>query len=147
MIEAFLNEGNNREKWERHVASSKHPLGQIKNVPFSFGNELVKAHFEFALVILDILGEINQVYQVKYGFLPYFMDYLASLYGFLKNELGKMIHEDVSGFPCLARIEMENIGPFKSILKHLITNLSVGFYTISFPSIKGQSGRFWTTRI
>ena len=110
----------------------KTSLGQIKDVLFSFGNELVKAHFEFALVILDILGEINQVYQVKYGFLPYFMDYLASLYGFLKNELGKMIHEDVSGFPCLDRIEMEDIGPFISILKHLITNLTVRFYTISF---------------
>ena len=43
-----------------------------------------------------------------------------------------MLHEDVSGFPCLARIEMEDIGPFISIWKHLITNLSVRFYTISF---------------
>ena len=48
MVDAFLNEANNMEKWRTHVSSSKYPLGKIKDVPFSFMNGLVKAQFQFA---------------------------------------------------------------------------------------------------
>ena len=68
MIEAFLIEGNNMEKWMTHVSSSKHLLGQIRDVPLSFKTPLVMAHFRFAAFILDVLGRINEIFQVKYAF-------------------------------------------------------------------------------
>ena len=67
-IDAFMDIPNNREKWEQHITSSKHPLGPLKDVQFSFKHPLVNAHFRFALFVLDVLGEINTIFQTKYGF-------------------------------------------------------------------------------
>ena len=86
MVDAFLNEANNMEKWRTHVSSSKYPLGQIKDVPFSLMNGLVKAHFQFAAFILDLLGRINEIFQVKYAFVNYCWECLLSLHNFLVCE-------------------------------------------------------------
>ena len=67
-IDAFMNIQSNRERWKHHIATSKYPLGPIKDVPFSFKNPLINAHFRFALSILEVLGEINTIFQTKYGF-------------------------------------------------------------------------------
>ena len=50
----------------------------------------MKAHFDFALFVLEILAEINTIFQEKYGFLPYFVEYISSLGVFLGGELRKI---------------------------------------------------------
>ena len=61
LVDAFLNNGNNREKWETHISTSKNPIGQIKDFPFSFRNPLIVAHFKFASFLFDVLGDINEI--------------------------------------------------------------------------------------
>ena len=78
-IDQFLNLPGNREKWERYIISPKHPLGPFNDVPLSFGHPLVNAHFRFAYDILDILGDINTVFQMKYSFVNYFWEYTVCL--------------------------------------------------------------------
>ena len=58
-VEAFLNQGDNRSKWEEYISTPSHHLGAITDVFFSFNNPLVSAHFKFAFFILDTLGDIN----------------------------------------------------------------------------------------
>ena len=127
-----MNLRGNREKWVQHLATSKFPLGPIKDVPFSFRNPLINAHFRFALAVLEVLGEINTIFQTKYGFFPNLWEYLSSLDQFLRRELWKIQHGDFTSFPCLAQIRLDNIPQFVSILKHLIMNLYVRFYAMSF---------------
>ena len=62
-VEQFLNMPDNREKWVRYTASPSQPLGQVKEVLFSFAHPLVYAHFRFTFDILDILADINTVFQ------------------------------------------------------------------------------------
>ena len=114
------------EKWRTHVSSSKYPLGQIKDVPFSLMNGLVKAHFQFAAFILDLLGRINEIFQVKYAFVNYCWECLLSLHNFLVCELGKIERGDFSRFPFIGQ-NAESRPQFVTILKHLILNLVVRF--------------------
>ena len=98
LVDAFLNEGNNHEKCETHIATSKHPLGRIKDVQFSFGNQLVFAHFKFGLFLFDVLGDINEILQAKYSFVNYFWGHVENLRSFLVRELMKLENNDLSCF-------------------------------------------------
>ena len=62
--------------------NSKAPLGEVKDVFFSFTHPLVDAHFQFAFFMLDILGDINTMFQLKYAFVPNFWEYLVVFTGF-----------------------------------------------------------------
>ena len=136
MIEEFLNIPANREKWIQHVSTAKHPLGQIKELRLSFKHPLVDAHFRFAKDILDILGDLNELFQVRYAFVNNLWECLVSLHQYLVRELRKIENRDLSGFPYLARIGEENLPQFVVILKHLILNLNVRFFNISFSMDK-----------
>ena len=78
-VDAFLNTNQNRQKWARHIATSKHPLGQIKDVFTTFEHPLVMAHFKFAHFVLDVLAEINTIFQAKCGFITDFWDFQCPL--------------------------------------------------------------------
>ena len=129
------------EKWRTHVSSSKYLLGQIKDVPFSLMNGLVKAHFQFAAFILDLLGRINEIFQVKYAFVNYCWECLVSLHNFLVCELGKIERGDFSRFPFIGQ-NAESRPQFVTILKHLILNLTVRFFNVSFSLNKKKMRRF-----
>ena len=102
MIEEFLNIPANREKWIQHVSAAKHPLGQIKELRLSFKHPLVDAHFRFAKDILDILGDLNELFQVRYAFVNNLWECLVSLHQYLVRELWKIENRDLSGFSYLA---------------------------------------------
>ena len=131
IIEDFLNFDGMREKISNYLESSKHPLGALKDVPFSFTDHLVNAHFDFAFFVLDILGEINTIFQEKYGFVPYLWEYITSLCQFLIGELRKIEGGDLDAFPLLKEVEEGEICQFTKILKSLILNLEVRFFDIS----------------
>ena len=79
-------------------------------------------HFKFASKLFDILGEVNEVFQAKFGFVNYQLEYLVSLYFFLVRELQKLQNEDFGSFDYLAEIEPGKRNHFITILKHLILN-------------------------
>ena len=141
-VEAFLNEGDNRRKWARYISTPQHPLGTIKDVPFSFKQPLVNAHFQFAWYVLDILGRINEIFQVKYGFVHDFLEYLVSLGEFLKVEIRKIEQHDFRTFRYLAEIDSEHIPQFVTILKRLFLNISVRFATICSSLDKKKVRRY-----
>ena len=132
VVEAFLNINNNREKWLQHITSSDTPLGPIKNVPFSFQHSLVNAHFRLAKAILEILGDINEIFQRKYGFVHDFWEYMVPFYQLMKYELGKIENGDFTTYPFLGQLGQNEIPRFTTILKHLILNLNVRFFNVSF---------------
>ena len=144
-IDAFMDIPNNREKWEQHITSSKHPLGPLKDVQFSFKRPLVNAHFRFALFVLDVLGEINTIFQTKYGFFQNLWEYIPSLGQFLMHKLETIQNGDFGGFTYLAEIPLDTLPQFVSILKHLVTNLSVRFFNISSSLNRGVSKTTSTT--
>ena len=82
IIDEFLDFDGTRGKWNAHLGTAKHPLGALGNDPLSFGNTLVKAHFQFACYILDVLGEINTIFQEKYSFVPIFGNFSGLLASF-----------------------------------------------------------------
>ena len=141
-VDAFLNINQNRQKWARHIASSKHPLGQVRDVFTTFEHPLVIAHFKFAHFILNVLAEINTIFQAKYGFITDFWDYLMSLGVFLKKELFKIQNGDFSRFDFPVEINVEDRPQFEVIMKHLILNSMVRFYTPSFSLEKKSIKRF-----
>ena len=54
VVEAFLDSDDNRAQWIRYsLTASEHPLGPLQNIPLTFGNPIVNAHFRFALFLLD----------------------------------------------------------------------------------------------
>ena len=112
------------------ISVPEFPLGAIKDVRFSFQDPLVFAHFQFASFILGLLARINEIIQVKYGFVNDFWQYLVSLDDFLKREIRKIQDCDFTSFPYLAAIGQENHPQFVSILKHLCLNISVRFTSI-----------------
>ena len=61
----------------------------------------MSAHFKFALFILEILAEVNTIYQAKYGFLPFFFEYVGAMDTFFRDELRKIVNGDFSRFPFL----------------------------------------------
>ena len=122
----------NMDKWIRHISTSKFSLGAIKEVPFSFSNPIANAHFRFAFFILDVLGQVNELFQAKYSFVNYCWEWLLSLFSFLKSELLKMENGNWTLFPYINDVSLENRPQFVSIMKHLILNLSVRFFTVSF---------------
>ena len=130
-IEKYMNLRGNREKWAHHISTPKHPLGQIKDVPFSFKHPLVRAHFHFAKDILDILGDLNEMFQAKYAFINNMWECLVSLFHFLSRELEKIEHNDFGRFPYLREIGVEHRAQFVVIMKHLILNLKVRFFNVS----------------
>ena len=131
LIEAFLNHDGMRDKFVTYLGSSKHPLGALRDVYFSFTHPLVDAHFQFALFVLDILGEINTIFQEKYGFIPNLWEYIWPLDQFLRRELWKIENGDFGRFEFLHQVRRDEIGQFAKILKSLILNLEVRFYDIS----------------
>ena len=56
-IDAFMNIPNNRERWEQHIATYKNPLGQIKDVPFSFTHPSSTRIFGLHCWCLMFLGD------------------------------------------------------------------------------------------
>ena len=56
---------------------------------------------------------------------------------FLINELRKLENGDLGSFSFLDEISLDNMPQFVSILKHLIMNLSVRFFNISFSLNRG----------
>ena len=68
-VEAFMNQGDNPSKWAEYFATPSRHLGEVKDVFFSFTHPLVDAHFQFAFFMLDILGDINTIFQLKYAFI------------------------------------------------------------------------------
>ena len=141
-IEAFLNDGDNLNKWARYISAPEHPLGEIKDVRFSFQHPLVNAHFQFAWYVLDLLGNINEIFQVKYGFVHDFWEYLVSLGEFIKGEILKIGRRDFGTFRFLAEIDPESLPQFVSILKSLFLNVSVRFATICASLDKKKVKRF-----
>ena len=132
-IERFMNLRGNREKWNQFLATQKFPLGEIKDVPFSFDHPLVRAHFQFAKDILDILGDLNELFQMKNAFINNLWDYMASLYQFLVGELGKIETGNFSRFSYLSGMGDETLKQFIVILKYIILNLRVRFSISAFP--------------
>ena len=116
-VEAFLDFDTNRDKWASHLRSARTPLGPLRNIPLSFGHPLVRAHFQFALFVLNVLAEINTIFQEKYAFVPYLWEYVESFEAFVRDELPKIENGDFSRFPYLAELEPEAIGQFSTILK------------------------------
>ena len=90
------------------------------------------------MFVLDVLGEINTIFQAKFGFPPNLWEFIPSLGQFFKNEMGKIQTGDFGRFPFLAEIGFDNLPQFVSILKHLIMNLSVRFYNMSFSLNRGS---------
>ena len=88
--------------------------------------------------MLDILAEINTIFQEKYGFVPFFWEYLRSLSAFLREKLREIERGDFGDFPFLRNLERPCIGQFSMILKCLIVNLSVRFYDVSASLNKAQ---------
>ena len=68
-VEAFMNLRGVCDKWASHISTPKHPLGEVKDVFFSFTHPLIDAHFQFAFFAFDILGDINTMFQLKYAFI------------------------------------------------------------------------------
>ena len=56
IIDEFLDFDGTREKFVTHLGSSKHPLGALRDVHFSFTHPLVDAHFQIACYVFDVLG-------------------------------------------------------------------------------------------
>ena len=102
-VEAFLKTGKNMKKWREHISSSTFPLGKIKDAGFSFKNPLIDAHFRFASYIFDRLGDVNEIFQEKYGFVHYFWENMIPLDQVLKNELEKIETGDFATFPFLRK--------------------------------------------
>ena len=119
-------------KWREHVSSSKCNLGPIKDIPFSLQHPLIKAHFKFAKKIFDVLGNINEVFQGKYGFIHHFWEYMVPFYQLMKDELEKTENGDFTTYPFLGKVERKEIPQFTTILKGLILNLRVRFDSVSF---------------
>ena len=82
-VDVFINLRGVREKWSSYISTPKHHLGEVKDVFFSFTHPLVDAHFQFAFFVLDILGNINTIFQMKYGFILNFWEYLVFSMSFL----------------------------------------------------------------
>ena len=97
----------------------------------SFHRPLIDAHFRFALFVLDILAEVNTIFQERFGFLPHFWKYVAALRSFFRQETFKMEKGDFSRFPYLRNFERASLGQFVCIMKSLVLNLTVRFYDIS----------------
>ena len=153
-IAEFVNLPGNRDKWAQHISTAKFPLGQIKELPFSFKHPLIDAHFRFAKFILDILGDLNEMFQVRYAFVNNLWDCLVSLHQYLVRELRKIETGDFGDFPYLAGIGEENLGQFVTIMKHLILNLNVRLFSVSFsidkscqavPGLRQHDDHAWST--
>ena len=96
----------------------------------------MKAHFKFAHHILNILAELNTIFQAKYCFITDSWHYLVSLGEYLKKELLKFQNGDMSSFSFLSRVPIESSSQFETILIHLIINFGVRFYRPSFSQDK-----------
>ena len=118
------------------------PLGQIKDAGFSFKNPLIDAHFRFASYIFDRLGDVNEIFQAKYGFVHYFLEFMIPLDQVMKNELAKIGTGDFATFPFLRKLEKCQIPQFVSILKHLILNMTVRFFNVSSSLNKKNVRKF-----
>ena len=145
MVDEFLNQGDNRTKWTKYISTPPHHLGEMTDVVFSFRHPLVSAHFKFALYILDILADLNTIFQRKYSFVNYFWEYLVVLHEFFVRELGKIEARDFGKFEYLSLVREEDRPQFVTIMKHLILNLQVRFYQPSFPLTSGLLKSIWTT--
>ena len=86
-------------KWREHISSSKCNLGPIKDIPFSLQHPIINAHFKFAKAIFAVLGNINEVFQGKYGFIHYFWEYMVPLYELMKYELETIENGDFTTYP------------------------------------------------
>ena len=102
IIDEFLDFDGTRDKFVTHLGSSKHPLGALRDVHFSFTHPLVDAHFQFACYVFDVLGQINTIYQEKYAFVPNLWECLWPLGQFLKCELRKIENGNFGLFPFFA---------------------------------------------
>ena len=141
-VDAFLNTNKNMDKWREHVSSSKSNLGPIKDIPFSLQHPLIKAHFKFAKAIFVVLGNINEVFQAKYGFVHHFWEYMVPFYQPMKVELVKIGNGDFTTYKFLGTVERKEIPQFTTILKSLILNLNVRFFNVSFSLDKKTSKDF-----
>ena len=57
IIDEFIDFDGTRDKFVTHLGSSKHPLGALRDVHFSFTHPLVDAHFQIACYVLTFLGK------------------------------------------------------------------------------------------
>ena len=142
IIDEFLDFDGTRGKFVTHLGSSKHPLGALRDVHFSFTHPLSTPTFKSHATFFDVLGQINTIYQEKYGFLPNLWEYLWPLGQFLRGELRKIENGNFGLFPFLRKVQRDEIGQFAKILKSLILNLEVRFFNISASLNKKSIKRY-----
>ena len=72
------------------------------------------------------------MFQVRYAFVNNLWECLVSLYEYFVRQLRKIETGDFADFRYLAGVGDENLGQFVIIMKHLILNLQMRFFTASF---------------
>ena len=81
-------------------------------------NPLINAHFRFALSVLEVLGEINTIFQTKYGF----FQKLVGLPPLSRPVFEKIIVEKPKRRLCPFRVSCRNpIGQYSPIRIHFET--------------------------
>ena len=66
---------------------------------------LINAHFKFAKEIFAVLGNINEVFQGKYGFIHHFWEYMVPFYQLMKYELEKNENGDFTTYLFFGKVE------------------------------------------
>ena len=103
---------------------------------------MIVAHFKFASFLFDVLGDINEIFQAKYSFVDHFWGHIENLRNFLVRELMKLENNDLSRFDYLAEFDQEKRSQFVVIFKHLILNLKVRFFSVSYSLNKKSIRNF-----
>ena len=89
----------------------KHPMIIIGGG--NFGHALANYDFEkngfITKAIFDVLGNINEVFQGKYGFIHHFWEYMVPFYQLMKYELEKIEKGDFTTYPFLGKVERKEI--------------------------------------
>ena len=113
--------------------------------PLSLQRPLVDAYFRFASSLFEVLGRINEIFRGKYGFVHYFWEYMVPFYQLMKYELEKIENGDFTTYPFLGQLRRCEIPQFTRYLKHLILNLNMRFFNVSF-SLNKKSERLFELR-
>ena len=116
-IELFVSEEADFQQFLRGSKRDVEKYGGRVEKEFSFSNTLIRATFEFAQFILDLLGTVNTICQERFASIAELWDFVQSL----KMKINTFVEQDlevfVRGLNCLAMLSVNEAAEFHNCLR------------------------------
>ena len=130
-MESFVLGENEFDSFWQKVRTDKVKFGDFVDQDFSFKSPFIKASFDFAFLILDLLGKVNTTFQQRFCTVSDLWDVIISLKSRIYTMAQQIACNSLFELDCLFLLSHEERKQFQTVLVELLQFLDKRFPCLS----------------